>query len=552
MVGSAAAQYWRARVWGGEAIYLLEKAAIRTRAAIARDVLAAIATHGAMDYAALLARAREGATVRVDDPRALAVLARVVGVVGDANADALVLYAICRTGAIRPPRRVDAILEATLLTEAGRVGEALEIAGALEEQAPLERLCLQANAAHPAGGGAEADWLRHVNALFGADALSAVQLREGEGPRLDRLAAEASAFVDGPLISVLMPVRDAGPEVETAVASVLRQSWRALELIIIDDVSGPEAAARLTRLAASDARVRVLRAPSHRGAYAARNLGLAEARGALITCHDSDDWSHPQKLQRQAEALLGAEGAANASRWVRATPDLELVLFSGSGDYNYANLSSVMIRREALERVGRWDEVRDGADSEFAARIAHVTGAPLQVLEGAPLAFGRVRANSLTHGALWRGWESSARRDYRRFWQARHRREDSTTTAIGDAATACVLVGDFRSPSLMDAVRTAMEQTPGTLALCQVDTVDPDLLGVDALAPEVEALVLEGRLRMIAWEALARFDEAVVFHAPYLEAPSQGGVSAARVRMHGNVDSAALSAWRAALGSARA
>lgn len=98
-----------------------------------------------------------------------------------------------------------------------------------------------------------------------------------------------------PLVSVIMPVRDRAGCVARAIRSVLAQSYHPIELIVIDDGSRDGTLAVVQGF--GDA-VRVIRQEGG-GAYAARNRGLAEARGALIAFVDSDDAWHPDKLAQQ-------------------------------------------------------------------------------------------------------------------------------------------------------------------------------------------------------------------------------------------------------------
>ena len=114
-----------------------------------------------------------------------------------------------------------------------------------------------------------------------------------------------------------------------------------------------------------------MRNAANGGPYVSRNHGLAEARGVFVTCHDSDDWAHPQRLERQVAALLDQpEAMGNMSRCVTATPDLRFANRSGGVNGFRWNFSSVLFRREqALEGVGFWDEARFGADGEYVARL---------------------------------------------------------------------------------------------------------------------------------------------------------------------------------------
>ena len=95
-----------------------------------------------------------------------------------------------------------------------------------------------------------------------------------------------------PLISIIMPVYNAGVLLHTAVESVLRQSFADFELLLVDDGSTDGSAALAHELAKKDGRIRVLEQPNA-GICAARNLGLQHCRGQWFTFCDDDDTMLP-------------------------------------------------------------------------------------------------------------------------------------------------------------------------------------------------------------------------------------------------------------------
>jgi glycosyltransferase involved in cell wall biosynthesis len=107
-----------------------------------------------------------------------------------------------------------------------------------------------------------------------------------------------------PIVTVLMTVYDSPlDQLDTAVRSVLTQTFRDFEFLMIDDGGRDEAVrARLDFWASEDTRVRVYHEP-HRGVAGSSNHGLALARGEFVARHDSDDWSEPGRLARQAAFL---------------------------------------------------------------------------------------------------------------------------------------------------------------------------------------------------------------------------------------------------------
>lgn len=107
-----------------------------------------------------------------------------------------------------------------------------------------------------------------------------------------------------PVVSVVLPVRDAVGTIGRAVDSILNQSLRDLELIVVDDGSVDGSAEVLRSI--DDGRLRVF-ACSAQGVAAAMNAGVREARAPLIARMDADDFAYPFRLERQVE-LLGRNG----------------------------------------------------------------------------------------------------------------------------------------------------------------------------------------------------------------------------------------------------
>ena len=99
-------------------------------------------------------------------------------------------------------------------------------------------------------------------------------------------------------ITVLMPAFNAAAYIEPAIESALCQTEPRFELLVIDDGSADDTAARVTEFCRQDPRVRLIRMARNGGPAAARNRGIEEARGAWITLLDADDAYEPARLER--------------------------------------------------------------------------------------------------------------------------------------------------------------------------------------------------------------------------------------------------------------
>lgn len=203
-----------------------------------------------------------------------------------------------------------------------------------------------------------------------------------------------------PLVSVVVPAYNAAATINIALRSLLAQSWPNIEIIVVDDASTDGTAKRVEKKARLESKLRLIRHEKNKGAYSARNTGIKAAKGAFVTVHDSDDWSHPQKIERQVLALIQhANVMATQSFWVRVDEHLQpLGPWHLCADWLEPNPASVMVRREVFDTLGLWDEVAVAADNEFVERLQkhYGTEALLKVAADVPLAFSLVQAASLT------------------------------------------------------------------------------------------------------------------------------------------------------------
>jgi len=189
-----------------------------------------------------------------------------------------------------------------------------------------------------------------------------------------------------PLVSVVLPTYNRWPMVAEAVESVLEQSFKQFELIVVDDGSQDGTVDGLQKYGTC---LKVISQP-RRGVASARNLGLSWSSGRYVAFLDSDDLWRPMKLEVQVgymESHPGIEICQTEEIWVRngvrVNPKKRHRKLSG--DIFHASLglclvspSAVMMTRELLHRVGGFDERFPVCeDYDLWLRIARDTAVPL-------------------------------------------------------------------------------------------------------------------------------------------------------------------------------
>lgn len=250
------------------------------------------------------------------------------------------------------------------------------------------------------------NWGWHINAAYARAGLAGFGVT-GSPPKaaaFDRLKTTrfptfGGASASGPLISVIMPAFNAEATIATALRGLWAQSWKALEILVVDNGSSDQTTEIVKTWIKRDDRIRLIDGSKAHGAYGARNVGMAAAQGEFITVHDADDWSHKRKIELQARALLqNPEYQASTSQWVRATNDLRFTNCLTDVSLIHMNISSLMLRRRVFDTLGYWDNVRMAADTEYYQRILQAFGAKTikNVVSRLPLALGRQSASSLT------------------------------------------------------------------------------------------------------------------------------------------------------------
>jgi peptidoglycan/xylan/chitin deacetylase (PgdA/CDA1 family) len=182
-------------------------------------------------------------------------------------------------------------------------------------------------------------------------------------------------------VSIVMPAHNAGATINDSIDSVVRQIFQRWELIVVDDGSRDDTAAKVDRRAAQDPRIRRISQPKG-GVSSARNLGTASAHYHWTLYLDADDWLAPTHLQRMTDALA-ANPQLDAVHCgsVRIAPDGTRVdeqycppfedLFEQFTRFCAFPVHACIFRRLLVAAVGGWDSsLRTCEDWDFWQRIA--------------------------------------------------------------------------------------------------------------------------------------------------------------------------------------
>ncbi len=228
----------------------------------------------------------------------------------------------------------------------------------------------------------EDKWLNLLNEYIKKYNMHPITLRNGDEAKYYRIASDVDYTInDSTKISVIMPAFNAEKTIELAMHSILNQTWKNLELIVINDCSTDDTFALINKVASMDKRVKVIDNPCNVGAYVSKNLGLKIASGDYITGHDSDDWAHPQRLEQHYQLIQLEELPPRASntRMIRMEENGYLPIYKTSnfchdGVLRIASITCMFEVNFLRYTLGGWDCARFGADSEIISRCEMFLG----------------------------------------------------------------------------------------------------------------------------------------------------------------------------------
>lgn len=178
-------------------------------------------------------------------------------------------------------------------------------------------------------------------------------------------------------VAVVVPAYNAGATIDATLRSVRGQTYRALDIIVVDDGSTDATAAIVERHARRDARIRMLAQPNG-GVARARNRGIRASDALLVAPLDADDLWHPETIARQVEALERASPSVGLVYTWSATLDRSGCVVglhqraTATGDVVrpllrtnvLENASCTLFRRSAFDQAGGYEPALRDADAQ--------------------------------------------------------------------------------------------------------------------------------------------------------------------------------------------
>ncbi|MFV8226695.1 glycosyltransferase family 2 protein [Christiangramia aquimixticola] len=201
------------------------------------------------------------------------------------------------------------------------------------------------------------------------------------------------------LISVIIPVYNRAEFIGEAIQSILSQTYKNFELIIVDDASTDNTLEVIKQF--KDKRIRLLRNRDNYGVSVSRNKGISNAKGSFIAFMDSDDISLPTRLEKQIMKFLLDEDLMVCGTWLQMMNSEKLIRHAEYHNeistrlliHCSLSIGSVMMKSTILKEFKLNPNLKYGEDYELWSRICW-KGKMFNIQE--PLLIYRIHKNQLS------------------------------------------------------------------------------------------------------------------------------------------------------------
>jgi glycosyltransferase involved in cell wall biosynthesis len=234
---------------------------------------------------------------------------------------------------------------------------------------------------------------------------------------------EQQTASEKPGVSVVIPLYNHAAYIENAIHSVMNQSLKPLEVIVIDDGSTDNSAERMGAITAAYPEI-IFWSHPNQGAHYTINAGIHRARGDMVAILNSDDLYHVDRLERCAEVILrdpsisgvttgiafiDGRGAEIQDDWYqtslafyRQIGDLSLALVNGNF---FMTTSNLFIKRSVFDEIGLFSPLRYAHDLDFFLRMA-LFDKRIHFIDEPLLHYRRHKKNTISQdqSKVWAEW----------------------------------------------------------------------------------------------------------------------------------------------------
>lgn len=297
-----------------------------------------------------------------------------------------------------------------------------------------------------------------------------------------------------PLVSVIVTCHNSEETLEACVESLISQTWPNLEILICDDASSDSTWSIVKKLKARYRKtIKSIRFEHNVGTYIAKSQGILISSGEFVLFQDSDDYSHPLRVEIQVRDLLLNPGrAANRSRYIRFDPQNNLLLPVNGGN-SKLGLITLCVRRAIFNQIGYFDSVKRAGDEEWFERLRHLKGRASCGNIDCDLYLAEYRENSLAKDLLARDGSgigqqlSLSRQNYQRIFLDRFVSWGKAEDKFRESFRGDLSAPQSGYPAEIAAIK--LKDCPRIGALCSIPSREKSLYSVvKSILPQVDRL----------------------------------------------------------------
>lgn len=169
------------------------------------------------------------------------------------------------------------------------------------------------------------------------------------------------------LISIIMPCYNSDKYIHYAIESILKQTYKLWELIIVDDYSIDNTVTIIENYCEKDTRIKLVKNNMNYGTYYSLNEGLRISNGHYLTKLDSDDIYSIDKIEKQLNFCIENNIEGCTCNIIQKYSYINKIYFK-----TISNVSSLMFSRNIFNKLGYYDNCRFDSDSEYLYRVKKI------------------------------------------------------------------------------------------------------------------------------------------------------------------------------------
>lgn len=203
-----------------------------------------------------------------------------------------------------------------------------------------------------------------------------------------------TSFKKMPLVTIAVTAHNTEEYIEASIRSLLNQTYKNIEIIVVDDQSIDNTLKILHRLSKTDKRLQYKQLVDNLGTYFAKNYAISISKGEYIFFQDSDDICHPRRIEIMLDQLLNSGKTIIRGAYSRLDPNTNRII-PVNGQVSKLGLITLGVKKEVFKKIGYFHCTTKASDDEFFQRACKFVGKLQIENNNLPLYYNTYRDGSL-------------------------------------------------------------------------------------------------------------------------------------------------------------